>query len=100
MSWLNDSRVLPLATRYEYTWLTPLDPEYKSLKTNYERCANTWQDENPHQVCPASEIPVAIGTAWPSALYTAEMGPALMFAIQIMISFTFEPPGEYDVNRS
>jgi hypothetical protein len=39
-------------------------------------------------------------TGWPALLYTAEIGPALKFASQIMISLTAEPPEVEDVNMS
>lgn len=53
-----------------------------------------------HHVWPARLMPVATGWGWPSELYTAEIGPALMLASQIMISLTFAPVGVDAVNRS
>jgi len=64
------------------TLLAPFDPLYR------------------FQVWPAREMPLATGTGCPAELYTNEMGPALKFASQIMISLTAEPPALFDVNIS
>jgi hypothetical protein len=45
-------------------------------------------------------ILLATGLGWPAELYDEEMGPALKFASQIIISYAFEPPGEFEVKRS
>ena len=74
--------IVPLAGKNEKTLFAPLEPLYK------------------FQVCPARLIPDATGTGWPLELYAEEMGPALKFASQIMISLTFEPPAVFEVNRS
>ena len=74
--------IVPEVGRNENTVFAPFDPEYK------------------FQVWPASEMLDATGTGWPSEPYCDEIGPALKFASQIMISLTFEPPAELDVKRS
>lgn len=53
-----------------------------------------------YHACEAMEILLAIGVGCPSEPYVAEMGPALTFAIQIMISFVALPPEVSDVNMS
>ena len=74
--------IVPEVGRNENTAFAPFDPEYK------------------FQVWPASEMLDATGTGWPSEPYCDEIGPALKFASQIMISFVFEPPAVFDVKRS
>lgn len=73
---------VPLAGKKEKTLFAPFEPLYK------------------FHGCPAKVTLAATGTGCPEELYFAEMGPALKFASQIMISLTFDPPAEFDVNKS
>lgn len=74
--------IVPLVGKNEKTLLAPLEPLYK------------------FHVCPPRLIFDATGFGVPSELYTAEMGPALKLASQIMISLTLEPPAVLEVKRS
>lgn len=74
--------MVPLVGRNENTAFAPFEPLYR------------------FQVWPARLMFDATGTGLPSEPYCDEMGPALKFASQIMISFTFAPPALFAVNRS
>ena len=51
-------------------------------------------------MCPPSERLDATGIGLPSEPHWDEIGPALKFASQIMISFWFDPPAVFEVKRS
>ena len=74
--------IVPLVGKNEKTLLAPLEPLYR------------------FQVCPPRLMLLATGLGVPSELYTAEMGPALKLASQIIISLTLEPPAVLEVKRS
>lgn len=74
--------ICPLVGRKENTLFAPLDPLYR------------------FQVWPARLIPLATGVGLPSLPYAEEIGPALILASHIIISFTAEPPALLEVNKS
>lgn len=93
--------IWPLVGRNEKTAFAPFEPVKRFLITPSVGNCFLFKTRSKHyHVCPARLMFDTVGTGAPVALYELAIGPALMFASQIMISFTLFPVGVDAVNRS
>lgn len=79
--------ISPLAGRNEKTWFAPFEPEKRFLPVCRSSTSPSQKSRAvSYQVCPSRFTFETAGTGCPDASKVAEIGPALMFASQTMIS--------------